>query len=507
MEGIGSNGGALKAVLAIAAILLASLLLASVASGAGVYHLDVVKDLSSGAGATCDGWSYDVVDPDGYVSAGPCMYGTLAAGVAHAYGDHARMIFDAPANTRVAAFSLRRSDQLGASQPYGSPVAFVDEDGNVVDQCISYMGCSGQADGVVAASGLTASSITAGVDCGGGPGGSCPAGNASSMTVDGGDVALSASSSPQTSNVSGPLTTATTLSGTKTISYQAADQGGGIYSATLYVDGNPTSSAIANANGGRCQAVRVNADGSRVFDYAVPCPLSTSGTVALDTTQIRDGSHDLELLVDDAAGNQAVAYNGTITTHNGSGSGSAAASSCMPAVSTTVAQQADGSYLLSGAVTCGGLPVPGAQIVVTDSSGLRRTLTATGSGQFTTILKTLHGGLAVNYGHLRFPVAAARKTARITLRISPRHTRNHHRVTLAGTVSGVALAATKRPTLLVEYRAGGAWRPFDTCPVRGNGSFRYRYRFSRTTHATVYHLRVALSSVVASPGRSVRVRP
>ena len=36
------------------------------------------------------------------------------------------------------------------------------------------------------------------------------------------------------------------------------------------------------------------------FALVVPCPLSTSGTVALDTTRLADGEHDLELVLSDA---------------------------------------------------------------------------------------------------------------------------------------------------------------------------------------------------------------
>lgn len=638
------------AVLPVATAVL--LILAPSALGAGIYHVNAVSDLSTGAAAPCDGWAGTMNAPEGYAFANVCTSGGQIAGgfmapSSHAYGDFAHLVFTAPANTKISAFSLRRNSSLGGSQPYGTPVEFFDYDTQSVEGCIAAYGCAGNSEGLVSASSINASTITAGIDCGGGSGGICPSGASSTVVIDGGDITLTSANSPSTTNVSGPLSSSSTLSGTRSISYNATDPAGGVYSGTVLIDGNPTASAIANTNGGRCQPLRVNGDGSRVFNYVVPCPLSTSGSVSIDTAQLTDGVHSVQLVVDDAAGNQTTAYNGTITTHNaptnsnppaisapsstpqdgqtvsvtdngtwspaassyayqwlrcdasaancqaisgatsssytlgtaddyktvevrvtahdaagtspaatsnalgpiadrqgytsaqgatapGGASGAtgslsngvvgatpppapaappaaaapgAAAAACTPVVTTSVQPQADGTYVLSGTVTCNGQPVPGARITVTDSSGLSRTLTANGDGTFTTVLKTLHDGLTVVYGGNRFPVASVgtTKQPKITLKVTPKRTRNRRRITFTGRVTNVATTASKTPTLLVEYKLGAKWRPFDTCPVKKDGTFVYRYRFMRTTRPTVYHLRVALSSLVASPARTVRV--
>lgn len=626
--------------------LLVLLALAPTAWAAGVYHVNVCSDLSTGAGAPADLWTQTYVAPEGYADAGPCsvggtMYAQFQAAVAHAYGDYEQMGFTAPSGTAISAFSLWRDSHVGPNQPYGTPQAGIFYDSTWVDQLssggsvVDAGSASSPTGSTVSASGLGAHTLAMRVQCGGGAGGSCAAGGTGTwIHVHGGDITLSASSPPSVSNVSGPLTSSSTLTGNQSISYNATDGGGGVYSAILSVDGNPTTSAIANANGGRCPAVRVNSDGSRVFNYAVPCPLSTSGSVSLDTSQLTDGSHALQLIVDDAAGVQTVAYNGTITTHNapgnttapavsgaaqqgqtltsdngawspaatyytykwqrcdaggqgcaviqgatnptytlssadayhtvvaqvtahnaagasppassnpvgpvadavggttppttssgGSGSLSggltgagapapppaaapaAAPAACAPQVSTSVQQQPDGSYLLSGSVTCNGVPVSGAKLTVTDGSGLSRTLTANGDGTFSTVLKTLHDGLSVTYGAQHYDVTTHAAGGHISLKVSPARTRNHHRITFTGKVTGVAIAAAKRQVLLVEYRLGGKWHPFDQVVLRPNGTFLYTYRFKRTTRPTVYHFRVALSSLLASPARNVRVMP
>jgi hypothetical protein len=69
------------------------------------------------------------------------------------------------------------------------------------------------------------------------------------------------------------------------------------------------------------------------------------------------------------------------------------------------------------------------------------------------------------------------------------------------------MTSAKRQVLLVEYRYRGKWHPFDQVPLRANGTFLYTYRFKRTTRPTVYHFRVALSNLLASPARNVQVMP
>lgn len=86
-----------------------------------------------------------------------------------------------------------------------------------------------------------------------------------------------------------------------------------MYGGSLLVDGHTEVSQVLDTNGGACQLLGAAPDGQRSFEYAQSCPVTVSGALTLETSRLNPGSHSLELLVEDAAGNQTVAYNGTIT--------------------------------------------------------------------------------------------------------------------------------------------------------------------------------------------------
>ena len=51
-----------------------------------------------------------------------------------------------------------------------------------------------------------------------------------------------------------------------------------------------------------------------MFDYGQPCPASESVDLPINTTALANGQHTLKIVVQDAAGNSAVVYDGTIST-------------------------------------------------------------------------------------------------------------------------------------------------------------------------------------------------
>jgi hypothetical protein len=53
-----------------------------------------------------------------------------------------------------------------------------------------------------------------------------------------------------------------------------------------------------------------------MFDTQQPCPQAESVDVAIPTTGLQDGRHDLSVKVIDAAGNETTAFDQTITTSN-----------------------------------------------------------------------------------------------------------------------------------------------------------------------------------------------
>ena len=104
------------------------------------------------------------------------------------------------------------------------------------------------------------------------------------------------------------------------MSFSASDNGSGVYSASLIIDGQTVESEIPNTNGGRCQPTRQNPDGSLVFNYVVPCPSSASGYFSYNTAQLANGAHNVRIVIADAAGNTTTAHDGTINVDNAGGS-------------------------------------------------------------------------------------------------------------------------------------------------------------------------------------------
>lgn len=312
--------------MAAATAILQTIVLLAAAAAQADYHVEVCSDLSTGASSNASGWTTS--QSGSYVGASLCNGGgyidvALFADVSHNYTDNGTAVFTAPANTTISSFDLWRWDQAAPVQPYGAPIDTITYDGLAVDACSQAYGCGGEGStssssgSVVGASGLSAHQISVQAACGGGPGGVCPASSEpSEVRIYGGDIDLSQSTSPTVTSTSGPLIASGVHSGTQSVAFSASDDGSGVYSATLKIDGNTVESQIINTNGGRCQATRQNSDGSLVFNYAVPCPASASGSLSYDTAQLPDGSHTVQLIISDAAGNTTTAFDGSITTTN-----------------------------------------------------------------------------------------------------------------------------------------------------------------------------------------------
>ena len=93
--------------------------------------------------------------------------------------------------------------------------------------------------------------------------------------------------------------TAQPLTGVRSASFSAADQGGGVYQAILEVDGAPVTSAIIDDNDGDCVPP---------FRGAVPCKPSASGTLSYNTAGLPDGAHSFRLVITDATGTNSASF-------------------------------------------------------------------------------------------------------------------------------------------------------------------------------------------------------
>jgi hypothetical protein len=98
-------------------------------------------------------------------------------------------------------------------------------------------------------------------------------------------------------------------SGKLAVGFDAADIGGGLYRMIVKVDGKVLQVVSA---GGKCaDALATDADPYQ-FDVPVPCPLVTTGARGVvDVRTLTPGAHGVELVIEDAAGNQTAVYGPT----------------------------------------------------------------------------------------------------------------------------------------------------------------------------------------------------
>ena len=459
--------------------------------------------------------------------------------VTHPFGTEASNTFTAPAGLTISRFVLWRYEADRPGQPYGTPASnltYSPGTGLVQGLCTGRMLSRQSSDpldpenvvSVPELSGVT--QIQWSAACGGGPGGECPAtgspgsGSLSSQyDVYAADIDLVDDTPPTVSDVGGPLVAGGTLSGQQAISFNASDGQSGVYGGSLVVDGHTVVSQILDTNGGACQSLNVTKDGLRSFEYAQPCKSSLSASLTLNTNLLAAGQHSLELIVEDAAGNKTIAYNGTITTSgppqvgvNGSltGRGPHVANGD-PCAGEALELAVNGnrkppivpygkSVTVRGVLHCGTVPIRDARVAIATLGG------PAGAAIDTSVQTGLDGSFSYKVPTgpdrtLRFsytaysddPGPSATATAAIiispliSLSIKPHHTSNRHTIYWTGKVTGGPYPQAG-VTLDVEVREGRHWKIFDQVVANGKGRFRYSYRFHATEEPTTYALRVAL---------------
>jgi hypothetical protein len=154
--------------------------------------------------------------------------------------------------------------------------------------------------------------------------------------------------------------------------------------------------------------------------------------------------------------------------------------------------------------TTNGKAIEGAQLDISTRVGTKPAVaadvTTDGAGHAT--LRLAKGaGRMVTVGYRMYtddPVARATATlkvavnGRVALKASRRHLRNGQAVTLRGVLRGGEVPA-RGVTLAVQWKDGPRWRPFAQIKTNRKGSFRYAYRFTRTSGRITYALRVQVT--------------
>src|SRR3954453_18187299 len=140
-------------------------------------------------------------------------------------------------------------------------------------------------------------------------------------------VVLDDASNPIPTTVSGSLTSEPRFAGPLDITLNASDTGSGIYRVLVLVDDQLAATKVVDDNGGACADVNpANADPYE-FGSQTPCKSAAGGTFTFDSSQLRDGAHNLRVQIEDGAGNATTVVNRPVTIVAGRGPANGAGAS------------------------------------------------------------------------------------------------------------------------------------------------------------------------------------
>jgi hypothetical protein len=383
---------------------------------------------------------------------------------------------------------------------------------------------NGAATPAVGASGLNGVNyVNVGVSCDPGqdlnypcPGSANPEAQA---LVSGGTFTLLDSTVPSVANVSGSLIAGGALTGTDTISFTASDSGGGIYSAIALIDGHQAVQEVPDTNGGLCANLAQPSSATMAFAAPQPCRTTENISVPLDTTQLSPGQHHLQVMVKDVAGDEATAYDGTITiigpgspavtrgALNGTNASDQAKLTAHWIRTRKVALTSRYGVRnrISGTLTTlAGQPISGAMIDVYatpayQGAPARRIggLSTGPAGQWTIALggNVSSSALSLRYrSHVNdtIPIAIAalrlRVHAGIALRVVPHTASVGRKIFFRGVLHGAPIPSGGKQ-LVLEASSGGEWIQFDTIRTDARGRYHASYRF-RFPGPVTYRFRV-----------------
>jgi hypothetical protein len=154
--------------------------------------------------------------------------------------------------------------------------------------------------------------------------------------------------------------------------------------------------------------------------------------------------------------------------------------------------------------TTTGKAIEGAQLDIATRVGTKPAVaadvTTDGAGHAT--LRLAKGaGRMITVGYRMYtddPIARATATlkvmvnGRVALKANRRHLHNGQAVTLHGALRGGEVPA-RGVTLAVQWKDGYRWRPFAQIKTNRKGTFRYAYKFTRTSGKITYALRVQVT--------------
>ena len=370
---------------------------------------------------------------------------------------------------------------------------------------------------------LYAAAICVGPGQPGSPTADCEAGDGANglnaqTVVYAADIELANSSTPTGMGFAGSLL-APSVSGKASLTFSAQDpEGPGVYRVIVDLDGTAVYQGTPDSNGGECARIGADSSGIGEFLNAQPCKRNVAVDVPVDTTKFANGSHQLKVTVQDAAGNTAVVYDSAVSIANPNAPTGTSIGPGSPAVVRGAANGMNASdqakltarwsrtsktgltsrygvrQRITGRLeTSTGQPIVGAGIDVFQTpayEGAQAHLSGTGvrtgpSGGWTLTLPSGVSSSTLGFAyrsHQNDPVAAAVATLRlsvhagIALRISPRGASVGRSIFFSGTLHGTPIPPSGKQ-LVLEASAGGEWVQFDTIRTNAKGRYRASHRF------------------------------
>ena len=274
---------------------------------AGTYDVHACR-LPNGSAAPANGWTPTIVGgPEAVLSIGcpgGAMTGRTGAGT---HPDHQLIgfSFTAPPGTTISGYD--RTAEGDVTTVYAPWSWGFGEDGTIVghDEVLSYLTACDNCGPFLASVeipprlfGSRMSRLVTGLQCLG-RGARCES-NGAHFTVRRISLHLEDLKPPQILTASGSLSdTSKPLRGEATFAVRLRDAGGGLYKTRVEVDGQRLSERLIEDPRGTCRPP---------FVVPVPCPLTASVDLPIDTTRLSEGEHAVTVRVFDATGVNAATY-------------------------------------------------------------------------------------------------------------------------------------------------------------------------------------------------------
>lgn len=324
------------------------------------------------------------------------------------------------------------------------------------------------------------------------PEGKCPMTESFGVGIEifGAELTVSDEISPSVSIDSVTPSPGTGFQGPIVTTFTATDADAGVKKAELLLDGAPVATREYTAS---CSFTKIE-----------PCPGAITDRLESPAVSFLQGAHQLSMRVTDAAENTTVVPVPPLA--NGTPCQAPAMTVTANRRPTAITVPFGRTVLVEGRVACGATPVPGATIAVNAA-----TLGGTPTGPST--VQTGPDGRfrfqlgsgpsrSMSFSYRAYssePTPAANAavkvnvTPRLTLRIKPRHTHDHGKITWTGRVTGGPYPPAGMP-LNIQVKIGHKWKTFDEVTIEHgkHGAWEYEYIFKRTSRPTTYAFRVAL---------------